>query len=128
MKANKKRSFLAGIPSWGLASLTVVATIILSFILIFLGELLKLDEDIGDPIFYSIFGVFIAACCFDIVRQNPGSIWYAPVICNVIGIISAIVEPNFWVTSLWMFICGGWALSIIASIIGYFMGKRALSN
>jgi uncharacterized membrane protein YvlD (DUF360 family) len=41
-----------------------------------------------------------------------------------IGIISAIIEPNFWISSLWMFICGGWVLSIIASIIGYYIGRK----
>jgi hypothetical protein len=125
MKTNKKKSFLSGIPSWGLAGLTLVATIIIFIVLSFLGDLMKINENISEPIFYIIFGLFIVVCCFFIVRQNPTSIWYVPIICNVIGIISAIIEPTFWVTPLWMFICGGWVLSIIASIIGYSIGRRS---
>jgi Na+/melibiose symporter-like transporter len=124
MNVNKKRSFLSGIPSWGLAALSLVATIILFVILSILGDLMKINENIGDPLFYIFFDVLIAVCCFFIVRQNPKSIWYVSIICNVIGIISAIIEPNFWISSLWMFICGGWVLSIIASIIGYYIGRK----
>jgi hypothetical protein len=47
-----------------------------------------------------------------------------PVLCNIIGIISAIYEPTFWKGSLWIVICSGWILSIIASIIGMMIGKR----
>jgi len=57
-------------------------------------------------------------------RQNPKSIWYVPILCNIIGIISAIVEPTFWKGSLWIVICSGWALSIITSIIGALIGKK----
>lgn len=128
MKTNKKRSFLSGIPSWGLAGIALIAPVIFTVLLLFLGDLFRIDEETGDPFFYLFFDVFIAACCFFIVRQNPGSIWYVPILCNAVGIFSAIVEPNFWISSLWMYICGGWVLSIIASVIGYFVGRRALSD
>ena len=124
MKTKKKKPFLSGVPSWGLAGLTVVATIILMMTLLFLGESLKMDERIGEPFFYIVSGGFIAVCCFFIVRRFPGSIWYVPIICNVIGIVSALIERNFWISSLWMFICGGWVLSVIASILGYVAGRR----
>ena len=124
MNANKKKSFLSGIPSWGLAGIALIAPVIFTVLLLFLGDLMRIEEDTGDPFFYILLDLFIAACCFFIVRQNPRSIWYVPVICNAVGIFSAIVEPNFWISSLWMFICGGWVLSIIASVIGYFMGRR----
>jgi hypothetical protein len=125
MKANNKKSFLAGIPSWGLAGLTLVATIILFVVASFLGDLMRIDERISEPIFYILFDLFIAVCCFFIVRQNPGSIWYVPVICNLIGILSAIIERNFWISSLWIFIGSGWLLSLGASIIGYYIGRKA---
>jgi hypothetical protein len=47
-----------------------------------------------------------------------------PVLCNIIGIFSAIIEPNFWISSLWIVICSGWALSIIASITGVLIGRK----
>ena len=130
MKANKKRSFLSGIPTWGLAAIALVAPIIFTVILFILGDLLvgseKMDEDIADSILYILLDLFIAVCCFFIVRQEPKTIWYVPIICNAVGIFSAIDEPNFWISYLWMFICGGWVLSIIASIIGYYIGRKAL--
>jgi uncharacterized membrane protein YeaQ/YmgE (transglycosylase-associated protein family) len=45
-----------------------------------------------------------------------------------VGIIAAIVEPTFWITSLWIFNCGGWVLSFIAAFIGARAGKRSSSE
>jgi hypothetical protein len=126
MNTNKKKSFLSGIPSWGLAGIALVAPVLFTVLLLFLGDLFRINEETGDPFFYILFDLFIAACCFFVVRQDPRSIWYVPVICNAVGIFSAIVEPNFWISSLWMFICGGWVLSVIASVIGYFIGRRSV--
>jgi hypothetical protein len=126
MNTNKKKSFLSGIPSWGLAGIALVAPVIFTVLLLFLGDLFRINEETGDLFFYILFDLFIAACCFFVVRQDPRSIWYVPVICNAVGIFSAIVEPNFWISSLWMFICGGWVLSVIASVIGYFIGRRSV--
>jgi hypothetical protein len=132
MKTNNKKSFLSGIPPWGLAGIALVVPILFTVIIFILGDLLKMNErfneDIADSIFYVILDLFIAACCFFIVRQNPKTIWYVPVLCNAVGIWSAIDEPNFWISSLWMFICGGWVLSIIASITGYYCGRRSAAG
>jgi hypothetical protein len=124
MNARRRKSLLSGVPSWALALLSLLTQIILFIVLVIIGEFLKIDEDIGDPIVYVIFALFIAACCYFIVRHDPKSIWYVPVICNVFGIITAIVEPNFWVTPLGIFIGGGMVLSVIASIFAYRAGKR----
>jgi hypothetical protein len=128
MNANKKKSFLAGIPSWGLAAITVVASFIVLFGIGEIGEGMKTKNDVIEAIPYIIYDIFIAVCCFFIVRQNPKSIWYVPLICNAVGIIAAIIEPTFWVTSLWMLICVGWVLSIITSFIGARVGKRLSSE
>jgi len=128
MKSTKKKSFLSGIPSWGLAGIALVAPIFFTVVILILGDLLigsRMDEDVADSIFYIILDLFIAVCCFYIIRHKPDSIWYIPILCNAIGIFAAIVEPNFWISSLWMFICGGWVLSIIASIIGFMVGRRS---
>jgi hypothetical protein len=37
-------------------------------------------------------------------------------------VITAIVETTFWKISLWMLICGGWMVSIIASFIEAYAG------
>lgn len=129
MKTKKNRSFLYNIPSYAQAILWVFASTIVLF---GLGEgvskLIKINEDIGGSLAYIIFDVLIAVGCFYIVRWNPKSIWYVVLICNAVGIIAAIIEPTFWHTTLWMLICGGWVLSVIASIIGALVGRKAATN
>jgi hypothetical protein len=119
MKSKGKRSFLNGIPSLVSALVTFVAATIILF---GIGEGLK--GDIGEFSAYIIYDLLIIVCSFLIVKQNPGSIWYVPFVCNILGIISSIAEPTFWKGSLWIIICSGWGLSIIASIIGARAGKR----
>ena len=125
METKGKRSFLYAMPSWLQAILWVFASTIVLF---GLGEgvskLIKINENIGGSLAYIIFDIMIAIGCYFIVKWNPKSVWYVWLICNVIGIIAAIVEPTFWHTSLWMLICGGWLLSLIASILGAKERKR----
>ena len=119
MEPKTKKSFLSNIPSWMLSVLTVFgATIVLFCLGEGVGQFIRINEGIGGVLAYIIFDIMIALGCFYIVKWNPKSIWYVPLICNVVGIIAAIVEPTFWKTSLWMLICSGWVVSIIASFIG----------
>jgi hypothetical protein len=99
--------------------LTFVGTLILLFVI---GE--GIGGELGGTLAYVLYDLIIAVCCFFIVRQNPGSIWYVPVICNLLGIISAILEPNFWISSMWIYVCTGWVLSLTASITGARIGRR----
>ena len=125
METKGKRSILSGIPSWAQAILWVIASTLTLFGLgEGVGNILKIKEDIAGAIPYIIFDVLIALGCFYIVKWNPKSIWYVVLICNAVGIIAAIVEPTFWHTSLWMLICGGWVVSIIASFIGTRIGRK----
>jgi hypothetical protein len=124
MKTKGSKSFLMGIPSWVLAAITLIIVTIVTFGLgEGFGNIFKINEDIAGAIPYIILDVLIAVGCFYIIKWNPKSIWYVPLICNVLGIISAIVEPTFWRTSLWIFICGGWVLSIFTSFLGARVGK-----
>jgi hypothetical protein len=128
METNKRKSFFTGIPSWGLALLTVVlAFVVLMVVGDILAAIFKIPESDGaDLVFYILYNLIIAGGCFYICRQNPKSILYVPVLCNIVGIFSAVVERNFWISSLWIVICSGWVLSIFASIIGAWMGKRKI--
>jgi CDP-diglyceride synthetase len=117
MQKNKKPN-LWGIPSWGLASLTMVGVF---FVLMAIGEEL-VDNETEKTLAYIILGAVNAICCFFIVRQNPKSIWYVPLIINVFYIIFAFIENNS--TSDWILVFGILAISIIASIIGARFGKR----
>jgi uncharacterized phage infection (PIP) family protein YhgE len=122
-----KNPHFLGIPSWGLALLTMFLTFIVLMVLVSISTaVFKIKEsNIGDLVFYILYGIVVAVCCYFIVKKNPKSIWYVPIICNTIGIIAAIVEPNFWIsTSMWIPMCGGLVLSIITSIIGARVGKR----
>ncbi len=126
METKGKKSILSYIPSLAQAILWVIAsTLVLFGIGEGVGNILKINEEIAGAIPYIIFDVLIAIGCFYIVKWNPKSIWYVPLICNAIGIIAAIIEPTFWQTSLWMLYCGGWVLSLVASILGLRVGKRA---
>ncbi len=124
--SDKPLTNLAGIPSWALALLTLFGATILMFgIAEGLGPYIKIKGDIGDAIPYILYGIVVAVCCYFIVKKNPSSIWYVPIICNLIGIIAAIVEPSFWIsTSMWIPLCGGLVLSIITSIVGARKGRR----
>jgi len=84
------------------------------------------STEIITTIFYDIL---IAIACFFICRTHPKSVWYTPVICNALGIISAIFDPNFWTTSsTWIFWGGSFVLSIIGAIIGARIGRRIMNQ
>jgi hypothetical protein len=119
MKSTGRKSFLAGIPSWALALITMF---IIFMVLMVIGESIKTETIAAEVLVYIIWGIVNAVCCFFIVRQNYKSVWYVPLIINVIFIIPAFVESME--TSDWIAICGILALSLIASIIGARMGRR----
>lgn len=132
MKTNRIKSFfesasfLTGMTSLGWAFLTLIVTTIVLFAI---GEAFfegKENNDVLSVLTIVIYNLIIAICCFFIIKKNPLSIWYVPIICNILFIISALIEPNFWKGSDWIFVCSGWVLSIIASIIGMLMGKRTI--
>jgi len=126
-----KKPNLWGIPSWGLALLTMfLAFLVLMVMGDIIAAIFRIQEsNAAELMFYVLYNLTIAVGCFYICRQNPKSIWYVPVLCNIIGIISAIVEGNFWISPLWIVICSGWVVSIITSIIGARMGrKQSISN
>jgi hypothetical protein len=127
IKPKEKKSFLATTPSAVLAIITLIgATIVLFGIGEGLGSFIKIKGNIGEAIPYILYDLVIAFCCYFIIKQNPSSIWYVPFICNVLGIVSAIVEPNFWITPMWIPVFGGWVLSIMTSIIGERAGRKAI--
>jgi hypothetical protein len=118
MNTIRKKSFLANTPSAVLALLTFIIALILLF---GIGE--GVGGKSGEALAYILYDLVITVCCFLIIKQNPGSIWYVPIICNLMGIIPAIVEPNFWISSMWIYVSIGWVLSLIASIAGAWRGK-----
>jgi len=128
MKTRNNKSIFTGIPAWALSLFTAFVSLIILFVLAeILAELFE-KGDVGEIIAYLFYDILIAIGCFFICRQEPGSLWYVPVISNTMGIISAIVEPNFWITYLWMLICGGWAISVAGAILGAITGRSRLNE
>jgi len=120
IKPKGKQPYFVGIPSAVLALLVFIVALI---VFIISDSIMTPHTETG---LYShiINDLIIAAGCFFIVRENPKSIWYVPLICNAGLILSSILEPDFWKSMMCIPICGGWVLSIIVSIIGTWMGKR----
>jgi len=110
MKPNRRRSFLVAMRGVGLALLTFIIGFFVILGIID-GQLIKVNLITG----FILYDLLIAVACFYIVKQNPKSIWYAPLICNVYSIAGDFIAPGFLSTLV---------LSIIASIIGARMGKR----
>lgn len=111
------------VPSWIQAFLILVAATIVLFAV---GESAHESIWIG----YLAFGLYtlvIVLGCFFIISRHPKSIWHVPFICNATSIISAIIEPNFWRTSLWIPNVIGWVLTIIVTYIAWERGKKRIS-
>ena len=116
MKTNRKKSFLA-------ATLSVVFAILTLFLVTCIAMFIGEGEKGHIGLEFIIYDLVVTVCCYFIVRKNPSSIWYVPIICNADAIIF-INDPILFTTSLWIFLFGGLVLSIIVSIIGARAGKR----
>ena len=127
IKPKEKKPFLATIPSWASALLTLVVAF---FPLMYIGEALTVGGGLGSVgvIILIIYYLILTFSCFFIVKQNPRSFWYVPLICNTVTII-AFMDSSIWKDSIWIYFGSGLALSIIASIIGARKGEKvAISN
>ena len=116
MKSSRKKSFLA-------ATLSAVFAILTLFLVTSIGMFIGEGERGNIGLDFIIYDLVVAVCCYFIVRKNPSSIWYVPIICNADAIIF-INDPILFTTSLWIFLFGGLVSSIIVSIIGARAGKR----
>jgi uncharacterized membrane protein YwaF len=119
MKTNDKKTFLPIILSAGLALLTMVAATFVCAILV--------EKRVGQYMPYIIYDLLIAIGCFFIIKQNPRSIWYVPLICNAFGIFTVLL-PDSLNSHERILIYSGWVLSLIVSRIGAQLGKRTASR
>jgi hypothetical protein len=123
MRTSIKKLFLR-LPSWGLALLAAVFSIVLlSFLADVIGPIWPFDKNIGEVVAYIVYALSIAIACYFICKKDPKSVWYVLILSNIFGILSAIIEPNFWITPLWILICGGWIITIIGALLGAKKGK-----
>jgi 1-acyl-sn-glycerol-3-phosphate acyltransferase len=89
METKRSKSFLKGVPSWGL----VLMTLIIVTIVYYISDSLMTSHTQTGIISNVINDLMIATGCFFIVRRDPKSIWYVPLILNAGLIISSCVEP-----------------------------------
>lgn len=131
---NKKRKSLPISPFLkGMMSLLLSILCLIVFTVIVFTVAYGLDSyDSSSAISYFLFGVLSAIASFLIIKNNPSSVWYVPLIINAATIISAFVE-DFWGIPpegipMGIPVVGGWILTIIASILGVLRGRRQVSS
>jgi len=128
MNTKEKSRFLFGIPPIALAVITAVISIIFLFAIGYPLDSFKFNGiNIGAWIAYISTGILISIACFFICREYPKSIWYVLIISNAMGIIAAVIEPNFWITDMWKQNLCVWVLSFFSAVIGALVGKRNLA-
>ena len=87
MRTSIKKMFLR-LPSWGLALLAAVFSIVLLF---FLASVIgSFDKNIGEVVAYIVYALAIAIVCYFICKKDPKSVWYVLILSNIFGILSAI--------------------------------------
>ena len=123
MSPKVKRTFFHRIPAWGLSLLTTIFSFILLFGLAALWEGLGITGAHGELTINIVLFLFIASVCYLICLIYPRSFWYVPILSNLITIFAAIVEP-IQLTPDWFHVMAGWGLSIVAALIGAWVGKR----
>ena len=128
MEDKMKNSILSKSASIWLALLCLI---VFTIVLVVVDELVRSFDEGGNTA-YILFGLLSATACFFIIKQNPKSIWYVPLIINSLLILSAFIEPNFWRMPpnasgipMWIPVCGGWILTLIFSIIAAIKGRTA---
>ena len=121
METNQEKSIFAGLPSWVLAILTLIAATIVLFAV----DGTRMPFYKTGNMAYDIFDLLTVVGCFFIAKENPRSFWYIPVICNAPFIVSAVVKPEVWSSLLWIPIVSGFGVSFLASVIGALVGRRA---
>lgn len=123
MSYKAKRSFFHRIPAWGLSILTMMLSFLLVFGMAALMEGLKIAGDSGELSLNIILFLFVGLACYLICFIYPRSYWYVPILSNLITIIAAMTEP-ISLTPDWFFIMGGWGFTLLAALMGAWMGRR----
>ena len=137
METQVKKSRLASTPDWAWASFTVMALVVILRI----GHDPK-SSDFGtlQILVWIAYLVVLSVACFLICRKYPKSVWYVPLISNIIGIIGlfanigmaiarAILERGHRTTSTeWIFVIGSVLLSVTAAIAGARIGQRKVDQ
>jgi len=109
---------------FGALFIAIIATCTLILSSAVFGLIIPTGTNISQFIAYVAYDLVIALGCYFLCMKNPNSIWFVPIICNAPGIVSAIVEPNFWISSMWILTLFGWMISLVTSIWGHDIGIK----
>lgn len=109
---------------FGALFIAVFATCTLILFSIVFGLIIPVGTNISQFIAYIAYDLIIALGCYFLCLKNPYSVWFVPIVCNAAGIVSAILEPNFWISSMWVLTVLGWMISIITSMWGHDIGIK----
>lgn len=84
-----------------------------------------LGEGIDGVLAFVFWGLANLALCFFMVRKYPKSAWALWFPCNLLIFIAAVIEPNFWRTDMWKAYAGIVLLSIVGTVLGVVLKKKA---
>lgn len=109
---------------FGALFIAVFATCTLILLSVVFGIIVPAETHVSQFIAYITYDLIIALGCYFLCLKNPYSVWFVPVVCNAAGIVSAILEPDFWVSSMWILTVLGWMISLISSLWGHDIGIK----
>lgn len=94
-----------------------------TFIMFFTDEVVR-SIHVGDNVNYLLWGIIISICCFLIIRYDPKSVWYVPLVSSSVFIPAVYVEMNFWGSPNSISLLIGVILIVITSLLAYRIGKK----
>jgi len=141
MNSTAKISVLSTIPAWVSSLITAFLSLFIPFIVAGIGFLfgslfglssheLEGNNALVNLIGYLLAGIFVAIMCFYICKSHPKSVWRTPIISNGMTLIMALnyFRGNLQLHELLLTLGIGWALSIIASILGKNTGMQGITK
>lgn len=122
MKTNSMKLSKLTMRSLGFALIVIIAEVMIyaSFIVKGLIE----PEVITSSTGFIIVSAVNAICCLFIVKYNPISILFVPLLINAFVLLMAFYNTVFWIDPWWIPFVGGCVWCIMASIIGALLRKR----
>lgn len=126
MKTKKAISFSAVAKSLVLALIAVLAEVIV-YITVIIEGIVQPEVMVGSLGLFMV-SVLNAFFCFFIVKHNPISILFVPLIINVFIMVMAFFNTANWLDSWWVPVASGWVLCLMASIIGLLIRKRTSNS
>ena len=122
MKANGNNLSKASMQSLGLAVIVIIAEVLVYSSVIVKG--LVKPEVMNSSLGFFIVSALNTVCCFFIVKYNPISILFVPLVINTFILAMAFFNTAFGIDPWWVPVVSGWLVCIMSSIIGALIRKR----